>query len=252
MQKSIITKTKFFLKNSVNSKNLFVKKEYFNLYKNFLDKTLKKRIALQTTWLGEPVLQLPQDLFIFQELIYKNKTDYFIECGVAWSGSLLFLATIFNITGGKKIIGIDNLVPSNVYRAIKKNKKLKNKIELIKGISTNKKTLRKIKNIIKDSKKVIVHLDSDHSEENVLKELNSFAKIVKRGSYIVCGDTHIEFFRNNPHGKKKNYSKGNNPMTALKIFLETKLGKKFKQDYTFHDRYLLTLNPFGILKKIKN
>ena len=252
MQKKIISKKEFIFKNFSTSKNLFSKKKYFNLYKNFLVQTLKKRLALQTTWLGEPILQLPQDLLIFQELIYKNKTDYFIECGVAWSGSLLFIATIFNVIGGKKIIGIDSFIPSNVYIAVNKNKKLKKKIKLINGISTNEKVIKRVKKIVKGSKKIIVHLDSDHSQENVLKELNSFAKIIKKGSFIVCGDTHIEFFKNNLHGKNKNYSKGNNPMTALKIFLKTKLGKKFKQDFTYHDRYLLTLNPFGILKKIKN
>jgi cephalosporin hydroxylase len=205
MQKKIISKKEFIFKNFSTSKNLFTKKEYFNLYKNFLGQTLKKRVALQTTWLGEPILQLPQDLLIFQELIYKNKTDYFIECGVAWSGSLLFIATIFNVIGGKKIIGIDTFIPSNVYIAVNKNKKLKKKIELIKGISTNEKIIKKIKKIVKGSKKIIVHLDSDHSQENVLKELISYAKIIKKGSYIVCGDTHIEFFNSIPLVKMNHF-----------------------------------------------
>ena len=99
---------------------------------------------------------------------------------------------------------------------------------------------------------MIVHLDSDHSEQNVLKELNIYSKLLKKGSFLICGDTHIELFKNDLHGKNKKYSKGDNPMTALKIFLKSSEGKKFKQDTSFQDRYLLTLNPFGILKKIRN
>jgi len=222
------------------------------LYKSFLKKTLPKRIAHQTLWFGEPILQLPQDLMIFQELIFRTKPDYFVEVGVAWSGSLLYYSSIFNILGGKKIIGIDNFIPKQIKNRIKKFKKLQNKIKLINGISTDKKVLKKLKKILGNSKKIIIHLDSDHSQKNVLKELGLYSKMIKKNSYIVCGDTHVEFFSKNPHGQNKKYCKGNNPMTALKIFLKTYEGKKFKQDFSFQNRYFLTLNPFGILKKIRD
>jgi cephalosporin hydroxylase len=252
MKQLIITKKKFFEINKKFSNNLFFKKDFFILYKKFLEKTLKKRIAHQTTWFGEPVLQLPQDLLIQQELIYKTKPEYFIEIGVAWSGSLLYFSSIFNSIGGKKIIGVDTFIPKKIFQNILRFKKLKNYIKLIKGSSTDIKVLNKIKSIIGVSKKVIIHLDSDHSHENVLKELNLYSKLIKKGSYLICGDTHIEFFKINPHGKNKNYSKNNNSMTALKVFLKTKEGKKFKQDFSFQNRYFLTLNPSGYLKKIKN
>ncbi len=252
MNNKIITKNSFLQLNNKFSKNLLFKKNYFSLYKLFLSKTLPKRLAHQTLWFGEPVLQLPQDLMIFQEIIFKSKPDYFIEVGVAWSGSLLYYSSIFNILGGKKIIGIDNFIPKQIENRIQKFQKLKKNIKLIKGISTDDQVLIKLKKIIKNSKKVLIHLDSDHSQENVLKELNIYSQFIKKNSYIVCGDTHVEFFKKNPHGKNKKYSKGNNPMTALNIFLKTKEGKKFKQDLTYHNRYFLTLNPLGILKKIKD
>ena len=252
MKNKIISKNKFIKLNEKVSHNLFKNKTYFRLYKVFLEKALQRRVAHQTSWFGEPILQLPQDLIIHQELIFKSKPDYFIEVGVAWSGSLLYYSSIFNIIGGKKVIGIDTYVPKQIEKKIEKFKKLKNKIKLIRGYSTNQKVLKKIKNIISGSRKMIVHLDSDHSEENVLKELEIYSKFMSKGSYLICGDTHVEFFKKNPHGKNKNYFKNNNPMTALKIFLKSEEGKKFKQDCTFQDRYFLTLNPFGILKKIKN
>lgn len=252
MKNKIISKKKFLEINKKISKNILSNKKNFNLYKSFLKKMLPKRIAHQTLWLGEPILQLPQDLMIFQELIFKTKPDYFVEVGVAWSGSLLYYSTIFNILGGKKIIGIDNFIPKEIDDRIKKFKKLQNKIKLINGISTDEKVLMKLKKILNNSKKIIIHLDSDHSQENVLKELELYSKLVKKNSYIICGDTHVEFFNKNPHGQNKKYSKGDNPMTALKIFLRTYEGKKFKQDLTFQNRYFLTLNPFGILKKIRD
>jgi cephalosporin hydroxylase len=252
MKNKIISKKNFIDKNKKTSQRLFTKKKYFKLYKIFLEQTLSKRIAHQTVWFGEPILQLPQDLIIHQELIYNYKPDFFIEVGVAWSGSLLFYSTIFNIVGGKKVIGIEKYLLNNVFKTIKKFPKLEKKITVIKGHSTHNQVINKIKNIIGKSKKIIVHLDSDHSEKNVLKELEIYSKLIGKGSYIICGDTHVEFFKKNPHGKNKNYFIKNNPMTALRKFLKTTNGKKFKQDLSFQNRYLLTLNPFGILKKIKN
>lgn len=252
MKKKLLTKNEFLKLNNNKSKNLFLKKEIFNLYKKFLTSTLNKRIAHQTKWLGEPILQLPQDLFIFQELIFENKPDYIIELGVAWSGSLLYYSSIFNIIGGKKIIGIDTYIPTQIQKRINKFKKLKNCIKLLNGFSTDEKIIKEISKLTKNSKKIIIHLDSDHSKKNVLDELNKYSKLLKKGSIIICGDTHVEFFKNNPHGRNKEYRKGNNPMNALNIFLKSKEGKKYKQDLSYQDRYLLTLNPFGILKKIKN
>ena len=137
MKNKIITKKKFLKINNTISHNLFKNKTYFKLYKVFLEKALKKRVAHQTLWFGEPILQLPQDLIIHQELIFQSKPDYFIEVGVAWSGSLLYYSSIFNIIGGKKVIGIYTYVPNEIVKKIKKFPKLKNKIELIKGSSTD-------------------------------------------------------------------------------------------------------------------
>ena len=97
MKSKIITKKKFLKINNKISQNLFKNKNYFKLYKVFLEKALKKRVAHQTLWYGEPILQLPQDLIIHQELIFKSKPDFFIEVGVAWSGSLLYYSSIFNL-----------------------------------------------------------------------------------------------------------------------------------------------------------
>ena len=247
----IITKKQFEKLNLLNTKNLFRKKSTLKKYKETLPYLLKHRIAHQTKWFGEPILQLPQDLFAIQEIIFKTKPDYIIEIGVAWSGSLLFYSSIFESFQGKKIIGVDTYIPKEIKQRISKFPKLKKRIILLEGKSTDEKILKNIKSIVKKSKRVFVHLDSDHSHENVLSELKTYSKFISKNNYLLCGDTHVEFFEKNPHGKKKNYSKGNNPLTALNEFLVSVEGKEFKKDHQFEDKYFLTLNPEGYLKKIR-
>lgn len=247
----MITKKKFKEINYIKTKNFFNKKISKTIYKKVLPYLLKNRIAHQTSWFGEPILQFPQDLFAIQEIIFKTKPDYIIEIGVAWSGSLLFYSSIFNSIGGKKIIGVDTYIPKSVSNRLSKFENLKKNIILIEGMSTDPKVISKIKKIIKSSKKIFIHLDSDHSHKNVLQELNIYSEILSKNNFIICGDTHVEYFKKNPHGLNKNYSKGNNPMTALESFLKTKEGSKFKKDRSFQNKYFLTLNPDGYLKKIK-
>lgn len=247
----ILTKKQFQKLNNSTSKNFFKKMSTLNNYKYILPFMLKNRIAHQTSWYGEPILQLPQDLFAIQEIIFNSKPDYIIEVGVAWSGSLLFYSSIFHSFQGKKIIGIDTYIPKEIRQRLAKFPKLNKNIILIEGKSTDDEIIKKIMKILGKSKKVFVHLDSDHSHQNVLEELKVYSKFVSKNSYLLCGDTHVEFFKQNPHGKNKNYSKGNNPLTALNDFLKSKDGKKFKQDFQFEDKYFLTLNPKGYLKKIR-
>ena len=245
----ILTKKQFEKLNFSKTRKFFSKKNTLKKYKEILPYLLKHRIAHQTSWLGEPILQLPQDLFSIQEIIFKTKPDYIIEVGVAWSGSLLFYSSIFQSFQGKKIIGIDTYIPKEIKKRISKFPKLKERIFLLEGESTDKRIIKQIRDIIKNSKKVFVHLDSDHSHANVLNELKIYSKFVTKNNYLLCGDTHVELFEKNPHGKNKNYSKGHNPLTALNEFLSSNEGKKFKKDSQFEDKYFLTLNPMGYLKK---
>ena len=97
----------------------------------------------QNTWMGEPILNLPQDILVSQEIIFKTKPDYIIETGVAWGGSILFLASMLKVFGGKKVIGVDTFLPKTVLKAINKSKSLKKNITLIKGSSTDEKILKK-------------------------------------------------------------------------------------------------------------
>ena len=152
----------------------------------------KYRWIHQNSWMGEPLLNLPQDMFAVQEIIYKTKPDYIIETGVAWGGSLLFSASMLELIGGKKVIGIDIYIPKDLRSRLAKNARLFSRIKLVTGSSTDCDTIQQVKKIIGKSRKVMVILDSFHTHDHVLKELRSYTPFVGKGFYLICGDTIVE------------------------------------------------------------
>tara|TARA_X000000950_G_scaffold289382_2_gene412622 strand:- start:15596 stop:16339 length:744 start_codon:yes stop_codon:yes gene_type:complete len=241
----IISKNKFQSLNKIYSKKMSKDK---NFQKKALDLIVRAdknyRWVHQNLWMGEPILNLPQDIMATQEIIYKTKPDYIIETGIAWGGSVLFLASMLKIFGGKKVIGIDTFLPSSVKKAVNKFEFLNKKVELIEGSSTDKKIIEKVKKIIKGSKKILVILDSNHTHSHVLEELNIYSKFVKKNSYIICGDTIVEFIPKQKH-RPREWGPGNNPFTALKEFLKN--NKRFEIDEEINNKLLLTCHPKGYL-----
>ena len=124
MQKKIISKTKFLKLNAESAKKMAMNKALKQEANKVLFEADKFRWMHQTTWLGEPILNLPQDMFAIQEIIWKTKPEYIIEVGVAWGGSLLFQSMLMDYTGGKKIIGIDIFIPNDLKQRLKSQKKL--------------------------------------------------------------------------------------------------------------------------------
>ena len=112
------------------SKDRLLKK---NALKVFCEADKKYRWLHQNSWMGEPILNLPEDIMALQEIIYKTKPDYIIETGVAWGGSILYVASLLKFFGGKKVIGIDTFIPPNVVKATSKDRTLKKYIRLING-----------------------------------------------------------------------------------------------------------------------
>tara|TARA_B110000444_G_C18771381_1_gene562716 strand:+ start:172 stop:918 length:747 start_codon:yes stop_codon:yes gene_type:complete len=245
MQKKIISKTKFLKLNAESAKKMAMNKALKQEANKVLFEADKFRWMHQTTWLGEPILNLPQDMFAIQEIIWKTKPEYIIEVGVAWGGSLLFQSMLMDYTGGKKIIGIDIFIPNDLKQRLKSQKKLFKKIKLIESSSLEDETVKKIKTIIKESKKVMVILDSHHTEDHVLKELNIYSKFISKGNYLICGDTIIDFIPEQKH-RPRPWGPKNNPHTALKKFI--KKNKRFKTDKEIENKLLFSCNPNGYLK----
>ena len=172
----------------------------------------------QTRWFGEPALQTAEDMMIMQDIIFRTRPDFFIEVGTAWSGSLLMYATIMNAMNHGHIIGIDIYIPDDLIARINSFPVLSERITLIKGSSTDSEILEKVRNLISGEQNVSVHLDSDHSHNHVLDELNAYSPLVSKGNYLICGDTVVEEIPTQSH-RPRPWGIGNNPMTALNEFL---------------------------------
>jgi cephalosporin hydroxylase len=139
------------------------------------------------TWFGRPIIQLPDDMFRVQEVLYRIRPDVVIETGVAHGGSLVYYASIFEAMGHGRVIGVDiEIRPHN--RAAIEAHELKKRIELIEGDSVSTETVRRVRQLVRDGETVIVFLDSNHSRQHVLAELEAYAPLVSVGSYIVATD----------------------------------------------------------------
>ena len=241
----ILTKKEFLGLNKKSAEKLHHDKKLQSDALQVLVNADRYRWLHQASWMGEPLLNLPQDMFAIQEIVYKTRPDFIIETGVAWGGSLLFNASMLELCKGKKVIGIDIFIPKNLKKRLQNNKKLFKKIKLIEADSTQKRTLQAVKSIVGRSKKVMVILDSYHTENHVLKELNLYSLLVGKGNYLICADTIVEKIPEQIH-RKREWGPGNNPATAVKKFLQ--VNKRFVPDPSFERKLLLTCHPGGFLR----
>lgn len=167
------------------------------------------------TWFGLPVLQLPQDLVRMQELIYQVRPRVIIETGVFQGGSLLFYASLLEAMGDGKIIGIDLEIPSWVRRNIEEHP-LSARISLIEASSIEASTLDRVKQAAGPAAPVLVILDSAHTKRHVATELELYAPLVTKGSWIVVADGYIKDISDVPRALPE--YKTDNPFEAAREF----------------------------------
>jgi cephalosporin hydroxylase len=170
------------------------------------------------SWMGRPIIQLPEDLIAVQEVISEVKPDVIIETGVAHGGSGVFYASLFEAYGHGRVISIDiEIRPHN--RAAIEAHPLKKRITLIEGSSTSSKTIEQVRGLLRPGEKIMVVLDSNHTKAHVLQELALYGPMVSSGSYIVVTDGVMEDLHNVPGGQPDWI--GNNPRAALHEFLQS-------------------------------
>ncbi len=192
----------------------------------------KPQIWEKTYWLGQQTLKCPLDLWIYQEIIFDIKPDFIIETGTWNGGSALFLASICDILGKGNVITVD---------INKMDFPKHNRITYLIGSSVDEMIVNQVKNKIGASDKVLVILDSDHAKNHVFKEMEIYSQMVSVGSYLIVEDTNI-----NGHPVFPEF--GDGPMEAVYEFV--KLHDNFIVDKE-KEKFLLTFNPHGYLKKIK-
>lgn len=250
MKKKIITYSKYNKNRNIWQKKIGKDWYAHNLAKTFYARIDKSNYTYLFSWNNEPLLQTPEDLIVLQETIAKNKPEIIIELGVAWGGSILYLDSLAKSFPIKKIIGIDIFIPNDLKKRLAK--KMSAKVELIEDDTCSveiKKYLLKLK---KKYKRFLIHLDSNHTHDHVLKELNFYSTLLSKNDYIIVGDTIIDYIPKQKH-RLREWHKGNSPKSALDEFLKKKNNKKkFKIDTFLSGKQMLTNNPYGYVKKISN
>lgn len=232
-----------------------------NISRAWTMETMRARYVYNFDWLGRPIIQYPQDVVAIQELIWRVKPDLIVETGVARGGSLVFSASmlalldLFDATERRelvdprrpqrKVVGIDiDIRPHN--RSLIEAHPLGGRISLIQGSSIEKKVIDEVRSHIEVGKRTMVFLDSMHTHEHVLMELEAYADLVSPDSYCVVFDTFIEdlpagFFADRP------WDVGNNPKTAVFQFLKTH--SEFEIDKSIEEKLGISVCPSGFLKR---
>ena len=211
-----------------------------------MHETGKDKYIYGFSWLGRPIIQYPQDTMALQEIIWKVKPNLIIETGIAHGGSIIFSASMLSLLGSGFVIGIDIDIRKHNRIEIEKHP-LSSHIIMLEGSSIDPWIIEEVTELAKDMR-VMVCLDSNHTHEHVLAELQAYAPLVSVGSYCVVMDTCIE---DTPEGyyPDRPWGKGNNPKTAVWEYL--KGNSDFEIDKEIEDRLLITAAPDGFLKRVQ-
>ncbi|MEN9843784.1 MAG: hypothetical protein RLZZ612_1613 [Pseudomonadota bacterium] len=158
-----------------------------------------QRYQYTFSWMGRPIIQLPEDMLRIQEVIYQIKPDVIIETGVAHGGSLIFYSSLCKAMNHGRVIGIDIEIRPHNRIAIESHP-LSDRITLIEGSSTAPEVVEQVKSLVKKDKTILVILDSNHTYDHVTEELTAYAEIVTSGSYIVATDGIMSDLADMPRG----------------------------------------------------
>lgn len=205
----------------------------------------KVNYEYQWTWMGMPLIQMPEDIVLAQQIIYETKPDFIIETGIAWGGSVVYYASLLELIGNGEIIAIDTVLPQKNIDQIM-SYSFSKRIHLLQGSSIDENVFAKVKSFIKPGAKVMVILDSNHTHEHVYNELNMYAPLASNDQYIIVQDTLIERVPAQTH-RPRGWGKGNNPLTAVNLFLQENIG--YTNDNKYNRICLLTCHRDGYLIK---
>jgi len=236
---------------SSNIESLGQNEDLLNLTHTWCSESNTHGYTYNFSWMGRPIIQYPQDMIAMQELIWKVKPDLIIETGIAHGGSLIFYASLLELLavsgiGDGKVLGVDIDIREHNRKEIESHPMFK-RIEMIQGSSIASDIIEQVKKIAKGKERVMVVLDSNHTHDHVLAELEAYAPLVTVGSYCVVFDTLIEDMPDNMFSDRP-WGKGDNPKTAVWKYLNTHT--EFKIDVSIQQKLLITVAPDGYLQRI--
>lgn len=236
--------------------------------------TLKHKYSYHFSWLARPIIQYPQDIVALQELVWRVRPDLILETGIAHGGSLILSASMLalldycdavelrqtlNPTSTKRhVLGIDIDIRSHNREAIEQHP-LAHHIQMLEGSSISSSIIEKVYQITKNYQKILVILDSNHTHDHVLAELEAYAPLASQGSYCVVFDTVIEDLPAQQYPDRP-WGVGNNPKTAVWEYLRRlkEEGRQandgvplgFEIDKEIEHKLLITVAPDGYLRRI--
>ena len=218
-----------------------------DLSKDWIQQSLTHKYPYSFTWLGRPVIQFPQDMVAMQEIIWSTKPDLIIETGIAHGGSLIFHASMLALNGGDgQVLGIDIDIREHNRVEIESHPMF-SRITMFEGSSIEQLMIERVTKFAA-GKRVMVVLDSNHTHDHVLRELEIYSSLITKDCYLVVMDTIIEdmpagFYDDRP------WDIGNNPKTAVWEFL--KHSDRFVIDRDIQSKLLITGAPDGYLLCVK-
>lgn len=231
------------------------------LSRAWLQETMQRKYVYNFDWMGRPIIQYPQDMAAVQELIWSVRPDVVVETGIAHGGSLVLSASMLALldmtdaieagctldprVSARKVIGVDiDIRPHN--RAAIEAHPMASRIRMVQGSSVAPEVVQQVRELVGDARTVMVFLDSMHTHDHVLSELQAYASMVTPGSYCVVFDTFVEdmpqkFFNDRP------WDVGNNPKTAVRQWLAGQ--PDFEQDPDWQRKLMVTVAPEGFLRR---
>jgi cephalosporin hydroxylase len=218
----------------------------------FMQASLAPKYSYNFSWLGRPIIQYPQDMIAMQEIIWQVQPDLIIETGIAHGGSLIFSASMLELiascTGNEgEVLGLDiDIRPHN--RAAIEAHPLFKRISMIEGSSIADDIIAQVYAKAEGKQRILVCLDSNHTHDHVLAELQAYAPLTSVGSYCVVMDTVVEDVADELSSDRP-WGKGNNPKTAVWEYLKTH--DEFEIDQSIQNKLLITVAPDGYLKRVR-
>ena len=204
----------------------------------------QNKLSYEVTWLGIPIIQLPEDILMIQELIWKVRPEVIIESGVAHGGALILYASLLQLLGRGRVVGVDIEIRKYNRLAIESHP-MAGRISLIEGSSTDPATFDAVRSHVAAGQRTMVMLDSNHTRDHVRRELELYAPLVTPGSYLVVFDEVMPMVADAPNGKPTWTE--DNPLEAVRDFLGEH--PEFEVDHAY-ERLATTYCRNGYLRRL--
>jgi cephalosporin hydroxylase len=237
-------------------------KQLYEAATSFIRASTKPKYSYNFSWQSRPIIQYPQDIIAMQELIWQIKPDLIIETGIAHGGSLIFSASMLALLdmcdaiesdklvnpkiSKRKVLGLDIDIRAHNRTAIEAHP-MASRIQMIQGSSIDAQIIEKVHQIAKDYHRILICLDSNHTHDHVLAELQAYAPLTSVGSYCVVFDTVVEDLPKEMYPDRP-WGPGNNPKTAVWEYLKDH--PEFEINRCIQNKLQITVAPDGYLRRV--